>query len=234
MPLEVIGAGFGRTGTMSMKIALEALGYKPCHHMKEVLPSPEQIAYFDQLSRGERPGWEKVFDGFSAAVDWPAVSYYEELIEAYPDAKVVLTARDAEAWHKSVLETIYLTSSRMPTWLHRLRPSLKVWVEMVNRQIWDGTFSGNILNKQAAIEVYESHVARVKSIVPAERLLVHSPKDGWEPLCAFLDKPVPSSPYPHANESAEMKRVIRIMDAIRYIPHFVGMGLAFSLGYWLA
>lgn len=233
MTLEVIGAGFGRTGTMSMKEALETLGYETCHHMKEVLPYPEQIEFFDQLSRGERPGWDKVFSGFKAAVDWPAVTYYEELMEAYPDAKVVLTARDPEAWYKSVQETIYLTASHMPRWLFVIRPSLKLWVEMVTRQIWDGTFNGNFENKATAIKVYEDHVARVKTVVPPERLLIHAPQDGWEPLCAFLGKPVPAEPYPHANESAELKRMIRIMDTIRYLPHLIGLAAAFGLGFWL-
>lgn len=234
MGLKVIGAGFGRTGTTSMKEALELLGFDKCHNMSEVLPSPAQIRYFDQLSRGERPDWDEVFTGFEAAVDWPSVTYYKELMAHYPDAKVILTTRDASGWHRSTAETIYLTSSAVPPWLRRVWPAINTWCQMIDRQIWQDTFNGKFADVDHATRVFEEHNADVVKHVPAERLLVHEAKDGWEPLCRFLGKPVPEVPYPHSNEAAVIKRVVKVMRVLRYLPHTLGaFGAAMLIYLWM-
>ncbi|MEO2172991.1 MAG: sulfotransferase family protein [bacterium] len=218
MGLKVIGAGFGRTGTASLKVALEHLGYAPCHHMKEVFPSLEQINWFDQASRGDPVDWDKVFSKFQASVDWPSVAYYQELAEHFPDAKVVLSVRDAEAWHKSVSETIYAISNNIPTWLRFVAPPVDRICKMIYRLIWDGTFSGEFENRDFAIGVFNKHIEDVKQIIPAERLLIHTASEGWQPLCDFLGKPLPDLPYPRVNEAKELKRAVIVLKILRWVP----------------
>lgn len=210
MPLEVIGAGFGRTGTKSLKIALEHLGYGKCHHMAEVFPSARQIDYWSRASLGESMNWDEVFQGFGASVDWPSAAYYKQLAEHYPNAKVVLTVRDPDAWYDSVRETIYLVGDAIPSWLCRLRKPIGTLRDMVNRTIWRTIFDGRFDDRAHAIQVFKNHIEDVKRSIPPERLLIHEAKEGWEPLCAFLGKPVPDIPYPKVNEANEIKRMISI------------------------
>ncbi len=233
MSLKIIGAGFGRTGTTSMKEALELLGYNKCHHMREVMSSGKQVEMFDRVSRNVEVDWDDVFEGFEAAVDWPAAARYEELMEKYPQAKVILTARDPEAWYESTKETIYALSNSVPLIISWLIPRARNVMAMVQRLIWEGVFDGRFEEKQHAIEVYNKNVAEVIANVPATRLLVHSAKEGWQPLCEFLDKPIPSQPYPHSNESTVMKRVIVILKVLNVllwvVPPIGGVCVAYSI-----
>ncbi|MCZ6616739.1 MAG: sulfotransferase family protein [Gammaproteobacteria bacterium] len=217
MSLKIIGAGFGRTGTTSMKEALELLGYDKCHHMREVMSSGKQVDMFDRISRNVEVDWDEVFEGFEAAVDWPAAARYKELVEKYPEAKVILTARDPEAWYESTKETIYALSNGIPPLISLLIPRARKIMAMVQRLIWEGVFDGRFEEKQHAIEVYDKNVAEVIANVPANRLLVHSSKDGWQPLCEFLERPIPSQPYPHSNESTVLKRVIVIAKVLNVL-----------------
>lgn len=217
MGLKVIGAGFGRTGTTSMKEALELLGYDKCHHMREVMASVKQVDLFDRVSRNVEVDWDDVFDGFEAAVDWPAAARYAELMEKYPDAKVILTARDPEAWYKSTKETIYALGNGVPPLFSFLIPRVRKITAMVERIVWKGVFDGRFEEKQYAIDVYNKNVAEVMKRVPEDRLLVHSAKEGWPPLCEFLGKPIPDQPYPHSNESKEMKRAIVILNVLNVL-----------------
>lgn len=218
MPLEVIGAGFGRTGTNSLKLALEILGYDKCHHMKEVIPNLEQLHYWDKISRGEKQNWDDVFKGYKASVDWPSSAYYKELAEYYPDAKIVLGIRDPEAWYKSVSETIYPLSTGMPRWLKKLNKRIGTFAPFVNRTIWHGIFEDKFDDKEFALKVFRDHIEEVKQSIPPERLLLHQAKDGWEPLCQFLNKPVPDTPYPRVNEAKEFKRILFIQNSLRHLP----------------
>ncbi len=218
MALKVIGAGFGRTGTSSLKVALEHLGYDPCHHMKEVLTSSEQIKWFEQISRGEPIDWNIVFSKFEAAVDWPSSAYYEELALYYPDAKVILSIRNAEKWHQSTLETIFSMSEKFPKWLLWIFPPACQWLDMVYRIIWDGIFDGRFEDHDHAVNVFLKHIEKVKSVIPAERLLVHEAKDGWEPLCHFLGKQIPDIAYPRFNERKKLKRVIYLFICLEKLP----------------
>lgn len=208
MGLKVIGAGFGRTGTTSMKDALEILGYQKCHHMKEVMKEGEQVEQFDRLSQGLEVNWDDIFEGFEAAVDWPSSARYQELMVHYPDAKVILTARDAEAWYKSATDTIYAVSRASSPVVTFLIPKVRKIMTMINRLVWEGVFDGRFEDKDHAIKIYNDNIAEVMQHVPSDRLLVHSSKEGWEPLCAFLDKPIPNEAYPHSNETKELKREI--------------------------
>jgi hypothetical protein len=197
MGLKVIGAGFGRTGTDSMREALNMLGLGPCHHMLEVNASDEQKRLWRALARGENLGWDNLFAGYTACVDWPAAHYWRELIDVYPDAKVVLTYRSPESWWESFSKTI-VRGIAQSTDLASLGIAL----------IRDQVFGGKPHDRAHAIALYEANVAAVKATVPAARLLVHNLGDGWEPLCRHLGVPVPAEPYPSRNSTNDFQRAI--------------------------
>ena len=198
MALKVIGAGFGRTGTLSLKKALETLGYQRCYHMAEVAEHPEHAALWTEAWRGGSP-WETLFDGYAAAVDWPVAAFWSRLMARYPEAKVILTVRDPEAWYRSAVNTIFRS---MKQGLRSGDPALETRLAMAKEIIIDGTFGGDLDDKANAIAVYRANVAKARA-VPAERLIVFDPATGWRPLCAGLGVPVPDSPYPHINTTAE-------------------------------
>ncbi len=215
--LAVIGAGFGRTGTMSLKAALEELGFGPCYHMTEVFENPEHVELWEAAARGEPVNWEEVFGGYRAAVDWPAAAFYEELMARYPEARVVLTVRDADRWYESARSTIYgirgLAASpafTVASWfVPRLR-NLRRAALMAGELIWDGVFDGRFEDRRHAIGVYERWNEEVRRRVPAHRLLVYEVKEGWGPLCGFLEVDVPEGkPFPHLNDGASFRRTVR-------------------------
>ena len=229
MGLKVIGAGFGRTGTNSLKVALEQLGYAPCHHMKEVGPSLSQIRWFDAASKGEAMDWDTVFEKFEAAVDWPSAAYYQELSEHFPQAKVILSVRDAEGWYTSTSETIYAVFKATPTWLMWLVPPINRLMQMVERTVWSGVFAGEFENRDRTIERFNLHIETVKKLIPPDSLLVHNVAEGWEPICNFLDKPVPQIPYPRVNEARDIKRMIVVLKCLRWLPGLLAGVLAYYL-----
>ena len=206
MPLKVIGAGFGRTGTTSLKAALERL-VGPCYHMMEVFPKPEHVAFWESAQRGEPVEWETVFRNYQAAVDWPACTFYQSLMDCYPEAGVVLSVRNSERWYESALSTIYTVNNQRPpaSWLFKAIPQVRRFVHMSDAVIWQGTFGGRFEDKAHAIQVYDAHIAEVKRTVPPEKLLVFDVREGWEPLCAFLGVPVPDGPFPHQNDAAAFR-----------------------------
>jgi hypothetical protein len=198
MPLSVIGSGWGRTGTMSLKLALERLGFGPCYHMKEVFENLDtHVPIWDRAATGDRVDWDALFEGYSAAVDFPASSFYAELAERYPSAKVVHTARDPERWYRSFCDTI-----RHP--LTESAPEhLAAWGTMVRKAIVDRVFHGDINSKADVLDSYARHNEAVQRTIPAERLLVYDVSQGWEPLCAFLEVGVPDEPFPRTNSTEE-------------------------------
>jgi hypothetical protein len=221
--VRVIGAGFGRTGTMSLKVALEELGYAPCYHMVEVFEHPEHPSLWQAAWRREPIDWEELVGGYEAAVDWPACSFYEELMERYPDAKVLLSVRDPERWYESMRSTVYelfrlrTGSRRVGFTLGLLTPLFSGFLgsaDMVDEIVWDGTFGGRFEDKRYAIEVFERHNERVRQRVPKDKLLVYEVKEGWGPLCEFLGVEEPDAPFPRLNDTAEMRRRIRAVRAL--------------------
>jgi hypothetical protein len=203
MTLSVIGAGYGRTGTLSLKAALEQLGYDKCHHMIEVLHSPGAadlwLAAARKVDRGEAVEWEALLTGYQAAVDWPACHFYRQLAEYYPQAKVILTVRDPLSWYQSMAQTTLkviqegLASGRIDAGEGNLG------TELVVKAAFDG-----ILDDPAhGIAVFERHVREVKTTIAPERLLVFDVREGWAPLCAFLARPVPDTPFPRTNARDE-------------------------------
>lgn len=200
--IRVIGAGFGRTGTLSLKNALEQIGFGPCYHMSEVIDRPDHGAAWFRTSRGGPVEWS-LFDGFQSVLDWPAAAYWRELAEHYPSAKVVLSLRDAESWYKSVSETIYVAStSPLPPDAPEER---RVQRAMGTKIVWEDTFGGQFEDKRHAIDVYERHNASVRATIELSRLLVFNVKEGWEPLCRFLGVAVPADPFPRLNDTASFQ-----------------------------
>eukprot|EP00039_Didymoeca_costata_P016432 m.295144 g.295144 ORF g.295144 m.295144 type:complete len:251 (+) comp16393_c6_seq2:247-999(+) len=221
--MEVIGAGWGRTGTDSLKVALELLGYK-CQHAKVIMSGPKAVGEFWAQALEKKCGppaqdhhvWEKqaaeldwngegFAGGYTACVDFPFSPFYSEIFDANPDAKVVLSVRDSgAAWYKSTYNTIskfyrhrgvlfFIATFFAP--FARCQPAL-----------WDGYLQGCMGNEEKAIELYNKHIEEVKKRIPADKLLVFNVKQGWEPLCKFLGKPIPDEPFPHVNSSEEMMK----------------------------
>ncbi len=204
----MIGAGFGRTGTLSFKRALEDLGYGPTYHMQEVMRRPSHVNRWLHYARTGAADWDELFAGFGSGVDYPVSCVWEELASHVPDAKVVLTVRDPERWWASTRSTIYQFRTAFPAWMLRAVPSTQRWVEMTDRLVWNGLFDGRFIDRDHAIAVFEQHIAHVRATCPPERLLVFDVADGWEPLCAFLDVPVPGHPFPHLNDATVTGRVV--------------------------
>jgi len=207
MSLKVIGAGFGRTGTLSLKRALEQLGFAPCYHMFETREHPEHDALWLALASGQSDDWQSILDGYRASVDWPAIMIWKELIAAYPQVKVILTVRDPQSWYESASRTIFARMREFAEILTRgeadaVNPVRLAHMRMVNAVVMDRSFGGN-LDRDHAIEVFNAHNEEVRRTVPAERLLVYESGAGWEPLCRFLGVPVPEAPYPKVNTSED-------------------------------
>jgi Sulfotransferase domain len=200
MALSVIGAGFGRTGTESMKLALEQLGVGPCHHMKEVLVSPDQIEIWTDIAYGATADWERAFAGFHSAIDWPSAFYWHELSEVYPQARVILTLRDADSWYKSFSNTIlrYLDIVRQQA------PDRHLGQKIIAERVFDGR-AGDPGHAKA---MFERNTAEVMAAIAPERLLVYNVGDGWEPLCRFLGCPVPGAPFPRTNSTADFQELL--------------------------
>jgi hypothetical protein len=203
--VRIIGAGVGRTGTLSLKAALERLGFGPCFHGRHVLDHPDRLPMWQAAAEGRPVDWNAVLAGYAATVDWPGAAYWRQLADAFPGAGIILTVRDADGWYDSVHRTIfrmfgYAEPDERVLRARAVVPGLSVFTDFHRRMIWDGFFAGRFADREFAIGVYEEHNAAVRREVPAERLLTISPGAGWEPLCGFLGVPVPDEPYPHLND----------------------------------
>jgi hypothetical protein len=200
MALSIIGAGFGRTGTLSLKFALEQLGLSPCHHMMEVFANPGQAPVWLSAAKGEAVDWDSLLSGYKASVDWPSCHFWRELAAHYPEAKVILSTRDPQRWYKSISGTIF---PAMAGGLPEEGPQRDV-LTMARHIVSDKTFSG-VTNQAHVLDVLARHEAEVKRSIPAGRLLVFDVAEGWEPLCRFLGVPVPDTPFPRTNSSEEFQ-----------------------------
>lgn len=187
--MRVIGAGFGRTGTESLKTALDMLGLGPTHHMVEVIEHPMQKTRWRALANSSEPvDWSLLFEGYNSAVDWPAAYYWRELMMVYPQAKVILTHRDCASWWDSFSSTILVAiqKTKDPNAINR-------------RIIAEGALGGRPFDRDHAIATYEAHNREVRSVVPPSRLIDIELGAGWEPLCNALGLPIPAEPYPRRN-----------------------------------
>jgi hypothetical protein len=192
--LQVIGAGFGRTGTASMRDAQVRLGFGPCDHMVENEEHPERFALWDEALRqktaDEPIDWRPLLTGFQAIVDWPGAYFWRELTTAHPEAKVVLTVRDPERWVDSISATIFaMSDEQLP--------------EGSRDIIFTRTFNDRLTDRAHCLAIFAQHVQAVRETIAPNRLLVFDVREGWEPLCAFLGVPVPvDEPFPHVNDTA--------------------------------
>jgi hypothetical protein len=195
MTLRVVGAGVGRTGTNSLKIALETLLGGPCHHMFEMVANPQLIPAWTAAIDGREVDWDLLLDGYVAQVDWPGASFWPELCAANPDALVILSVRDdADVWYASASNTIFQIFDKLP-------PELLPWFDSV-RGLMEARFCADLEDPAAMKAAYERHNEAVREAIPAQRLLEWTPTDGWEPLCERLDVPVPDEPFPLTNQTS--------------------------------
>lgn len=241
MALKIIGAGFGRTGTASTFAALNQLGF-PCYHMYEVIENKANKGHLDfwnevaNAPAGTPHDWDRVLANYTAVVDNPTACVWRELLQKNPDAKVLLTLhpKGPEAWYESTIDTIYFTKS---SWqfhlLSWIAPFPRKMRNMCIKLIWERAHQGTMADRGKALAFYRDHIERVKSAVPAAKLLVYSADQGWEPLCHFLDVPVPSKPFPNINDRAAMKKIIAKISRGAYAVIAVGAILIAALVYGL-
>ena len=236
MPLQIIGAGFGRTGTLSTYTALNELGF-PCYHMFEVIENKENKTHLDFWNQvanspgGQRHDWEQVFHKYTATVDNPGCCVWRELLQAYPQAKVLLTLhpRGPEAWYESTIDTIYFTESRWQfKFLSLFTPFAKKMRNMSSKLIWQRSHKGTMEDRKAALARYQEHIDEIKAAVPADKLLIFKVDQGWGPLCDFLGVEAPDKPFPNVNDRAEIKKTIADMSKGAYV--FIGIGVILLAG----
>jgi hypothetical protein len=232
---RVIGAGFGRTGTASFKKALEILGFGPCYHMFEVIENKRAVQW--QQIAEDKSNHSKLLHselgerGYQSSCDFPSCAFWEEQLAIYPNAKVILTARDAEKWHRSCMEAIFQVMHnhpicpwgvRLAMYFNLLAPSQRTMMDAV---IWNRTF-GKDWSKENVIKRYNEHNQHVIDTCPKDKLLVFEVSEGWEPLCKFLEVPVPDIPFPHVNEAKEFQQLVLALSAMGY----AALGLCVGAG----
>jgi len=210
MELEVVGAGFGRTGTQSLKLALDELGVGPCYHMMEVFENTDHIPLWAAATRGETPDWDTLFADYRSTVDWPGCAFWRDLAEKNPNARILLSYRNSDDWYDSFHNTIYQAMIRdtppEPAWV-------AVHLEMTRQLVLEQALGGRPDDRAHAIRCYEDHNDAVRSEVASERLILHEVGAGWEPLCIGLNLPVPDKPYPKTNNTREFRERMALMGS---------------------
>ncbi len=198
--LKIIGAGFGRTGTLSLKLALDHLGLGPTFHAIELLHNPELVNRWQWALETDAPtDWQAVFKGYQSALDWPTCNYAGQLLEAFPDAKVIFTDRDRDGWFESISQTIFPLLS---TPLDQRAPEHRPRARLMQKIVIDDAFDGRIDDRAYVLKVYEKHRKNIKKITPPEQLLIWQVSEGWAPLCRFLGVPTPAIEFPNKNSRA--------------------------------
>ena len=196
--MQIIGAGVGRTGTQSLKVAINRLGLGPCHHMDQVLFDMQRHVPLWAAAASGRPDWAAIYDGYVSAVDWPTARFFRELNREYPDARFILTRRSPESWANSFAATIY----KLVEGIDEAPAEKRAWLEMTTEIVAQTGFPLG-LERDELMRRFEAHCEAVEAEIPAERLLVFEVREGWAPLCAFLGKPVPDEPFPRTNHREE-------------------------------
>lgn len=220
MSIKIIGAGFPRTGTTTLKKALETLGYKDTYHFKDLIANPKKLKYWKELENNSNTNFEELFEGFQATVDFPGYPYYKILLEKYPDAKVILTKREFEGWYESTLKTIWKAGpqtvfakvvllSKM-IFNSKLRHTFLCIKFMRNTHL-KKAFDNNFASKKKAKEVFYKHIEDVKKHVPENKLLIYDVAEGWDSLCDFLDLPIPEEDFPHLNKKENFHEMVKSM-----------------------
>jgi hypothetical protein len=200
--LRIIGSGFGRTGTQSLKLALIELGFGPCHHMDEMFANPGMLPAWQAVARGGKPDWPAMYPGYVSQVDWPGAALWREMAAAFPGVRVIHTERPEEDWWRSFSSTI---NTLVPRRADLPDPHRRAVLEMAHDLIMPATFGPMPIDRERALAAYRRNNEAVRATIPPERLLVFYADRGWAPLCAFLDVPVPSTPFPRVNSTAEFR-----------------------------
>jgi hypothetical protein len=197
--MQLVGAGLGRTGTLSLKQALEHLLGAPCYHMMETFGRPDDIPVWHRAVNGEMPEWRAFLADYAAAVDWPVAAFWRELSDAFPDAVVLLSTRPTDAWWTSASSTIFRISERA------IDPGEGVASAQISmaRDMLTKRFTANWHDETEAKMAYEAHNAAVRAAIPPDRLVEWHPGDGWAPICDALGVAVPGDPFPHVNTTAD-------------------------------
>ena len=220
MSIKIIGAGFPRTGTTTLKQALETLGYSKTYHFKDLIADPDRLKDWEELETKGHTNFAALFDGFVATVDFPGYPYYKILLEKYPDAKVILTKRKFEAWYESTRKTVWKAGPQtVPAKLamllkmlfnQRLRQTFKC-IKFMRATYLGKQFDNKFASREHAEKVFYNHIAEVSEYVPKEQLLIYDVAEGWEPLCRFLSCPIPREPFPHLNKKEHFHAMVKGM-----------------------
>ena len=209
MSLSIVGAGFGRTGTLSLKVALERLGFGPCYHMLEVHKNPAHAGLFSAAADGAPTDWKALFEGWGSVVDWPASYFWREIADAFPDALVLLSTRDPDRWYDSVMNTIY-QAMQMEIPAEAPQPFVDQG-RMARKIVLDETFDGRLDDRAHAIDVYLRHNQAVRdAFADSGRLLEFQAAQGWAPLCERLGVAVPDEDFPRVNDTASFQERFRL------------------------
>lgn len=214
--MKVIGAGLPRSATSTQAVVFEQLGFGPCNHMRNMLMDLEGTLPLWNEALAGRPDWERIFGDAQSCADWPAAYFWRELMDYYPDSKIVLTEREGQSWVRSMRETVwamYFGDSVIRHVCGARRQVDELWdgfQDLMTRMCWDdgAPMAGNTFDDDAFAEVMRAYNERVKATVPADRLLVWWPTDGWAPLCEFLEVPTPEGEVPHINDMPAFKEGI--------------------------
>lgn len=199
--VRVVGAGLGRTGTNSLKVALQRLLGGRCYHMHELLERPDDTEHWERAAAGEFATWEWLWQDYVATIDFPAAMFWRELLADSPDAVVLLSTREsAQIWWDSFQRTILqsLTGevpADRPDWARRRAMNLSVLARLTPG--WR--------TETDAIDAYQRHNEEVRQTVPPDRLIDWRPGDGWEPICSVLGVAVPEEAFPHENTTADFQ-----------------------------
>jgi len=196
--MKVIGAGFSRTGTLSLKYALEHLGYQKCYHMHAVFRNPHHLGYWNKALEHEKFDWELLFEGYQATSDFPACLFWKQLLDYYPDAKVILTIRDSEKWYASMKNTIFEVT--------RSNQNLDPILSFVKQKVFEELFEGQFENKHKTIQKFEALNNEIIKTIPSEKLLIYNVQGGWQPICQFLNHPIPQEEFPNKNSTKEFRK----------------------------
>ncbi len=241
MNLEVIGVGFGRTGTKSTYMALNELGYN-CYHMDEVIMNKENKDHLDfwlKVAKGEDGAsydWSEVFENYDATLDNPGCCVWQDLVAANPNAKILLTLhpKGAEGWYKSTMETVYIPENMWQVkFLGLIVPKVRKYFKMSSLLIWKKNHKGTMEDKHLAMARYQEHIDEIEQAIPKEKLLIYSVKEGWEPLCEFLGKDVPKTDFPRVNDKEKLKKGIQLVKVAIYVFIALLLFIPISLAYGL-
>lgn len=225
MSLKIIGSGLGRTGTYSLKLALEILGFGKCYHMTELFQNPSGVRYFNDAEKDKNVEWDKLFHGYNSAVDYPVARFYNKIYSYYSNAKVIHTIRDPEEWYNSASATIFPAGNPFSWKILKLAVHLpfslqaikRIPVLMYTRNLSHLEFGSNLKDREKVISYFNFHTEDVIRTIPKEKLLVFDIRSGWLPLCEFLNVPVPEVPFPVSNSREEFFEKVKIIGSGKFL-----------------